>query len=70
MDKVCPNCDNKGTTSVHAPNCNCDSIRGAETCPIAEQCEFCYTAENSKFNLVKYLSTNLSTWLVEKKEPK
>jgi len=55
----CPNCDNVGymvrEISVH--QCNGDDDTCQAICPRIEheqeQCEFCYTEENSKFNLDK-----------------
>lgn len=47
----CPNCDNTGSYADHSPYCGGDCDKAG--CPEQVQCEFCYTQENSKFNVAK-----------------
>jgi len=49
--KNCHSCNNVGWYAVHGP--------GGE--PEQEQCEFCYTVENSIFNVISHLEQQLAT---------
>lgn len=62
----CPNCDNGGTLSEHSPHCDCHDRQ--TTCPVAVQCEFCYTNPNSKFNATDQILTLIESSLPEEKK--
>ncbi len=47
----CPSCNNVGWYTVHRHNGE----------PEQEQCEFCYTVENSIFNIISNLEQQLAT---------
>lgn len=47
--KDCPNCDNQGWYIISSPYAHS---------PEQEQCEFCYTVEDSIFNVVGQLKQN------------